>query len=82
MDTLRNAEESTVITICLEGLEHILDHGNVDFGDDNLYLTRLINNEGLRVIEDLQNSRDHQIYESATRFIERYFCCNPLKKEF
>ena len=80
MDTLRNTEDSTVITICLEGLENIIEHRHLDFENGNLYLARLINNEGLRVIEDLQNSCDNQIYESATIFIDRFFG-EPLKKE-
>jgi len=70
------ASDARIVTVALEGLEHILKVGEKDAKEStglNQFATFIDEAEGLEKIEALQNHNNHDIYEKAVKVLETYF---------
>ncbi|KAG8663569.1 importin subunit alpha [Manihot esculenta] len=70
--------DPTTVTVCLEGLENILNAGVAEknltsTGEANLYAQMIEDAEGLEKIENLQNHDNDHIYEISVRILETYW---------
>ena len=75
---LLNCSDATIVMVCLEGLENILNvgekekrRGNTE--DDNLYFQMIEDFVGFEKIENLQSHDNHEIYEKAVKILEKYW---------
>ncbi|OAY62624.1 Importin subunit alpha-1b [Ananas comosus] len=70
--------DARIITVCLEGLENILNVGEAEknlgpTGGTNLYAQMIDEAEGLEKIEALQNHDNTEIYEKSVKILETYW---------
>ncbi|KAK2383793.1 importin subunit alpha-2 [Trifolium repens] len=70
--------DSRIITVCLEGLENILNAGEAEkslgnSGYFNLYARMIEDSEGLEKIENLQYHDSAEIYERAVKLLETFW---------
>ncbi|KAK2358353.1 importin subunit alpha-2 [Trifolium repens] len=75
---LLDCPDPRIITVCLEGLENILNVGEAEkslgnSGDSNLYAQMIEDSEGLEKIENLQIHDNTDIYERAVKLLEAFW---------
>ncbi|GAB4855661.1 Importin subunit alpha-4 [Ancistrocladus abbreviatus] len=75
-----------IITVCLEGLENILQVGEADKemgmnGGVNLYAQMIDECEGLDKIENLQTHDNNEIYDQAVKILEKYWAEEEEEQE-
>ncbi|KAI4311070.1 hypothetical protein MLD38_036004 [Melastoma candidum] len=74
---LLTCSDPGVVTICLDGIESILEstEENSEFGNYliNVYLQLIHECEGLHKIEGLQNHKNVDVYEKAVKILDKYF---------
>lgn len=77
LGSVLNSNNVRVIAVALEGLENVLKTGQEHFRDpdtgDNRFGIVFETLGYLDVLEELQNHKNHQIYKSALKIIEKYF---------
>ncbi|GLJ07253.1 hypothetical protein SUGI_0062890 [Cryptomeria japonica] len=78
--------DSRIISVCLEGLDHILrvgeaekDMGNT--GGVNMYARLIEDAEGLDKIESLQIHEKAEVYEKSVKILEMYFADDEEEEE-
>ncbi|XP_071693359.1 importin subunit alpha-2-like [Rutidosis leptorrhynchoides] len=75
---LLTSPDLQIVTVCLEGLENILEVGKDEknlgnSGDVNYYAQYIEDAEGLEKIENLQSHDNNEIYEKAVSILETYW---------
>jgi hypothetical protein len=72
-------DDSQNIKIALEGIANTLNQGasmalqeNTE-NPENMFLTKLDDKGGIKLLEDLQQHEDHEIYQKVQKIFERHF---------
>lgn len=73
--SLLSVNDTKIVTVALEGIENILKAGldGIDAHGNNPMALLVAENNGLEMIEALQNHDNHNIYQRAVKIIETYF---------
>ena len=72
---LLDSSDIKIIKVILEGLENILENGEIseELHNKNTYVLQIEKAGGLEKLEKLQQHPNDEIYESAIKILERFF---------
>lgn len=79
--SLLTSSDARIVSVALEGIDNILRVGDRDAQDDvNAYAEEVEEADGLSKIELLQAHQNSDVYDRATKILEKYFqaeACDP-----